>query len=136
MLVLEEDCREIDRSLDGFNGIMYEHAGEIAEASKERIRAVLAEMLDKVTAIRLDLGLPKQVVELDRLIESRLSHIWVTLHESRTQSLRGYGAAPEKLKEYLDPRVDEILGLHARLRETLQGARAERKPARASNEVP
>jgi hypothetical protein len=136
MLVLEEDCREIDRSLDGFHGIMYEHAGEIAEASKERIRAVLAEILDKVTAIRLDLGLHKQVVDLDRLIESRLSHIWVTLHESRTQSLRGYGAVPESLEEYLDPRVDEILGLYARLREALQGAKIEGKPARASNELP
>jgi hypothetical protein len=121
MLVLEEDCREIERSLDGFHGIMYEHAGEIAEASKERIRAVLAEILDRVTAIRLDLRLPKQVVDLDRLIESRLSRIWVTLYESKALSLRGYGAMPESLKEYLDPRVEEILRLLARVREALQG---------------
>jgi hypothetical protein len=135
MLILEEDCREIERSLDGFHGIMYEHAGEIPETSKGRIRAVLAEILAKVTAIRLDLGLQKQVVDLDRLIESRLSHIWVTLHESKTQSLRGYGAVPEGLREYMDPRVDEILGLYTRLREALHGARTEGKPERASNEV-
>jgi len=136
MLVLEEDCREIERSLDGFHGIMYEHAGEIPEANRECIRAVLAKILDNVAAIRLDLGLQKQVVDLERLIGSRLSHIWVTLHESRTESLRGYGVVPESLRQYLDPRVDEILGLYMRLREALHEARIEGKSARASNEVP
>jgi hypothetical protein len=81
------------------------------------------------------LGLGKQRVDLDKLIGSRLSHIWVTLHESKSQSLRGYGAVPEKLKEYLDPRVDGILGLLARLREALGEARMEGKPERASKEV-
>jgi hypothetical protein len=121
MLVLEEDCREIERNLDGFQGIFRESAGRITEATKRQVRVMLVEILDKVARIKLDLGLPKQTVDLDRLIESRLSHIWVTLHESRTQSLRGYGAVPEKLKEYLDPRVKEILRLLARVREALQG---------------
>jgi hypothetical protein len=135
MLTLEEDCREIERNLGGFHGVFYEYAGQISETSKEQIRMILLEVLDQATAIRSDLGLPKQTVELDKVIESRLSHIWVTLHESKSQSLGGYGAVPEKLKEYLDPRVDEILGLLARLREALGEARMEGKPERASDEV-
>jgi hypothetical protein len=135
MLTLEEDCREIERNLDGFHGIFYEYAGQIPETSKEQIRTILVGVLDQVTSIKLDLGLPKQTVDLDRMIESRLSHIWVTLHESKSQSLGGYGAVPEKLKEYLDPRVDEILGLLARLRGALGEARIEGKPERASDEV-
>jgi hypothetical protein len=83
----------------------------------------------------LDLGLPKRTVELDKVIESRLSHMWVTLYESKSQSLRGYGAVPEKLKEYMDPRVDGILGLLVRLREALGEPRMEGKPERASDEV-
>ena len=135
MLTLEEDCREIERNLDGFHGIFYEYAGAIPDTSKKQIRTMLAEILDDLTSIRFDLGLRKQTVDLDKLIESRLSHIWVTLHESKSQSLRGYGAVPEKLKEYLDPRVDGILGLLARLREALGEARMEGKPERASEEV-
>ena len=127
MLTLEEDCREIERNLDGFHGIFYEYAGQIPETSKEQIRTILLEVLDRVTTIRSDLGLPKRTVELDKVIESRLSHIWVTLHESKSQSLRGYGAVPEMLKEYLDPRVDGILGLLARLHEALGEARMEGK---------
>jgi hypothetical protein len=127
MLILEEDCREIERNLDGFHGILYEYAGEIPDATKQRMRATLAEILDKVTAIRRDLGLRKQVVELDKLIESRLSRIWVTLHESKSRGLRGYGAVPEELKAYLDPHLDGILSLLARLREALRQASTEGK---------
>jgi hypothetical protein len=135
MLILEEDCREIDRNLDGFHGIFYEYAGEIPETSKQRMRAMLAEILDKLTSIRLDLGLRKQVVELDKLIESRLSHIWVTLHESRSHGLRGYGAVPEGLKVYLDPRIDGILLLLNRVQEALREAKTEGKREDASKEA-
>ena len=120
MLILEEDCREIERNLDGFHGILYEYAGEIPEAAKERMRATLAEILDKLESISQELGLRKQVIELDKLIESRLSRIWVTLHESKSRGLRGYGAVPEDLKRYLDPRMDGILSLATHLRETLR----------------
>jgi hypothetical protein len=123
MLILEEDCREIERNLDGFHGILYEYAGEIPGATKQRMRGMLAEILDKVTSIRQELGLPKQVVELDKLIESRLSRIWVTLHESKSRGLRGYGVVPEDLRRYLDPRMDGILSLLAHLREALREAK-------------
>jgi len=123
MLILEEDCREIERNLDGFHGILYEYAGEIPEAAKERFRAILAEILDKLESISVELGLRKQVVELNKLIESRLSRIWVTLHESKSRSLRGYGVVPDDLKNYLDPRLDGILALAAHLRETLREAK-------------
>jgi len=123
MLILEEDCREIERNLDGFRGILYEYAGEIPESAKQRMRAVLAEILEKLESISLELGLRKQVVELDKLIESRLSRIWVTLHESKPRGLRGYGVVPEDLEKYLDPRLDGILARLTELREMLREAK-------------
>ena len=123
MLILEEDCREIERNLDGFRGILYEYAGEIPQATKEQMRSILAEILEKLESISLELGLRKQVIELDKLIESRLSRIWVTLHESKSRGLRGYGVVPEDLKKYLDPRMDGILSLVTDLRETLREAK-------------
>jgi hypothetical protein len=135
MMILEEDCREIERNLDGFHGILYEYAGEIPEASKQRMRGMLAEILGMVTSIRQELGLPKQVVELDKLIESRLSRIWVTLHESKSRGLRGYGVVPEDLKKYLDPRMDGMLSLLTRLQQALRERRAEGKREGASNEA-
>lgn len=125
MRTLEEDCREIERNLDGFKGILYEYAGEIREPSRRRMRRTLAEILKAITSIRLELQLPEQVVDLDKMIEARLSHMWVTLHESKSSSLRGYGVVPEVLSRYLDPRIDGILALLARVREALRESRTE-----------
>jgi len=123
MLILEENCREIERSLDGFQGILYEYVGEIPEATKRRVREMLAEILEKVDSIRVELGLTRQAVELEKLIESRLSHIWVTLHESKSRGLRGYGVVPEEMKKYLDPRIDAILSVVTKLRGALREAK-------------
>ena len=123
MHILEEDCREIERNLDGFRGILYEYAGHIPEGAKQRMRKTLAEILDKLEVISMELGLRKQVVELDKLIESRLSRIWVTLHESKSRGLRGYGVVPEDLRKYLDPRVDTILSRLSELRDALREAK-------------
>jgi len=127
MRTLEEDCREIERNLDGFKGILYEYAGEIPERSRRKMRRTLAEILNTITSMRLELQLPEQVIGLDKMVESRLSHMWVTLHESKSASLRGYGEVPEALSRYLDPRMDGMLALLARLREALRESRTEAK---------
>jgi hypothetical protein len=128
MRTLEEDCREIERNLDGFKGILYEYVGEVPDRSRRQMRRTLAEILNAIASMRLELQLPEQVIDLDKMIESRLSHMWVTLHESKSASLRGYGVVPEDLSRYLDPRIDGMLALLARLREALGRARMEGKP--------
>jgi hypothetical protein len=120
MLVLEKDCREIERALGGCKGVLYEYAGDLPEGSKTRMRATLAEILNALDSIRLELRLPRQVIGLDKVIEARISHMWVTMHESKSSGLRGYGAVPEELGRYLDPRIDGLLALLARLQEALR----------------
>jgi hypothetical protein len=127
MRTLEEDCREIERNLEGFKGILYEYAGEIPERSRRQMRRALAEILNAITSMRQELQLPAQVIDLDKMIESRLSHMWVTLHESKSASLRGYGVVPEDLSRYLDPRIDGMLALLAPLREALRESTMEAK---------
>jgi hypothetical protein len=125
MYIFEEDCQEIDRALDGYHGISRDVVGEVAERQKKRIRAVLAEILECLASLKLDLGLRKQEVDIQKVINARLSRMWVTLHESKSQYLRGYGAVPEELKSYLDPRIDELLSLWKHLREILSEGTAE-----------
>jgi len=127
MRTLEEDCREIECNLDGFKGILYEYAGEIPERSRRQMRRKLAEILNAISSMREELHLPEQVIDLDKMIESRLSHMWVTLHESKSASLRGYGVVPQDLSRYLDPRIDGMLALLARLREALRESTPEVK---------
>jgi len=120
MLTLEEDCREMERFLDGFTGVFYSYGGAPSEAARQTIRTLISEILRGLERIRLDLGLPQRQIEVGRLLAAHHSRMWVTLQETHAASLRGYGAVPDELAAYLEPRVDELLGLVASLRGAIE----------------
>ena len=119
LLILEEDCREIERYLDGFEGIYYAYIGTLSEPDKRATRATLKEILRHISKLQRELGLRRQQIELHKLLNARLSHIWVTLHEGKSQYLRAYGTISDELRTFLDPRVEELLRLLSRLRKIL-----------------
>ena len=127
MLTLEQDCREIERSLDGNAGIFYQYHGVFPDETRAAIRTLIAEILGRIDRIRFDLGLPQRRIEINKMLAAYLSRIWVTLHESTAHSLQGYGAVPGELGAYLEPRVEELLGLVASLRSAIESGK---KPLR------
>ncbi|MGO8786263.1 MAG: hypothetical protein ACLQVL_02620 [Terriglobia bacterium] len=132
MLNLEQECREIERSLDGYAGIFYQYVGAFPAETRQRIRGLLTEILQRIAQIRFDLDLPQRKIEIDKMLAAHLSQIWVTLHETHAHSLRGYGRVPEKLGAYLDPRVEEMLGLVANLRSAIESGK---NPANVGQEA-
>ena len=126
MLTLEQDCRQMDHYLEGYTGIYYQHLGVFPEDTQRTIRGLLSEILRKIARIKLDLGLPQRRTEVAKLLAAHLSEIWVTLHETKAHSLRGYGEVPKELSAYLDPRVEELLDLVATLRDAIESGN---KPA-------
>jgi hypothetical protein len=128
MLTLEEDCREIERFLDGYAGIFYTYLGVFPDETRATIRTLIAEILRRISHIRFDLGLPQRQIEISKMLAAHLSRIWVTLHESKAHSLQGYGVVPDELGSYLEPRVEELLGLVASLRDAIESGK---KPLRA-----
>jgi hypothetical protein len=118
--VIEDECREIMRYLDGYHGIFSEYVGEVPPAAKQAARSVLMEIVEALLAIKRDLALSKRQIDLHRVFNAHLSHIWVTLHECKGESLRGHGAVPEDLQAYLELRIDELLGLLRSLRSLLE----------------
>lgn len=120
LLTVEEDCQELVRYLDGYAGIFYAYLPVLPEESRKTIRELVAEILRGIGRIRRDLGLPQRQNEVTRLLAAHHSRLWVTLHETRGETLRGYGPVPEELTAYLDPRVDKLLGLVANLRTAIE----------------
>jgi len=118
--IIEEDCHEIESCLNSAPGILSEVVGEMSDSTRQRIRGILAEMLDGLVPIKLDLELRKRQVDIHNVMMARISHIWVTLHESKAHSLQGYGVVPEELKSYLDPRLDDLLAHLRRVRELVE----------------
>lgn len=117
--ILEEDCGEVERCLKGYEGIGFEYVGTLSESGRRAAAATLKEILKSLSRLQRELGLPRQQIELRKLLNAHLSHMWVTLHESKSQSLRGYGAIPDGLRAFLDPRMDQLLKLLNRMREVV-----------------
>ncbi len=128
LLTVEEDCQELVRYLDGYAGILYAYLPVLPEESRKTIRALVAEILQGIDHIRQDLGLPRRQNEVTRLLAAHHSRMWVTLHETHGETLRGYGPVPAELTAYLDPRVDKLLSLVADLRTAIESGA---KPAPA-----
>ena len=120
MLTLEEDCREMERFLDGFTGVFYSYRGVPSDAVRQTIRTLISEILRGIERIRLDLGLPQRQTEVGRLLAAHHSRMWVTLQETNAASLRGYGEVPDELAAYLQPRVDDLLRVVASLRDAIE----------------
>jgi len=123
MLTLEKDCCEIERFLDGYAGIFYQYLGVFPDETRRTIRSLISEILQRIARIRFDLGLPQRQIEIDKMLAAHLSRIWVTLHETNAYSLQGHGRVPEKLSAYLEPRVEELLGLVASLRGAVESGK-------------
>ncbi len=123
MLTLEQECREIERSLDGYAGIFYQYVGVFPAETRQTIRGLITGILQRIACIRFDLDLPQRQIEVDKMLAAHLSQIWVTLHETHAHSLRGYGRVPEKLSAYLEPHMEELLGLVASLRRAIECGR-------------
>ncbi|MFZ0962331.1 MAG: hypothetical protein WAO35_15645 [Terriglobia bacterium] len=120
MLTLEQDCREIERFLDGYAGIYYQYFGAFPDETRRMIRTLIAEILQRIARIRFDLGLPQRQIEVDKMLAAHLSQVWVTLHETKAHSLRGFGKVSDELSAYLEPRVEELLGLVTNLRGVIE----------------
>jgi hypothetical protein len=123
MLILEQDCREIERFLDGYAGIFYQYLGVSSDETRRTIRTLISEILRRIACIRFDLGLPQRQIEINRMLAAHLSQMWVTLNETNGHSLRGYGEVPEELSAYLEPRVEELLGLVESLRGAIESVK-------------
>jgi hypothetical protein len=123
MLTLEEDCRQIERFLDGYAGVYYAYVGAFTSETRQAVRTLIDEILRRIGRIRLDLGLPQRQVEVSRAVAAHLSRVWVTLQESKADSLKGYGAVPPELGAYLELHVEEILALVAKLQSAIESGK-------------
>ena len=113
----------MDRFLDVYAGIYYQHVGVFREEARLKIRTLLSEILERIARIKHDLNLPQRQIDMARSLSAYLSEMWVTLHETKAQALRGYGEVPNELRAYLDPHVEEILVLVADLRGTIEAGK-------------
>ena len=105
---VEEYLRVVASWIDGFEGIFYAAPAELPEEQRARARTVIAVILGGLERVRQELGLDQQQMSSLGIMRAYLSELWVSLVETRSRYLRGYGEVPPELGEYLDQRVGEL----------------------------
>lgn len=105
---VEEYLRVVESWLDGYEGVFYGSRAELSADQRLRIRMLIAEILDGLRRVKLELALEPLEGSSLGIIRAYLSELWVSLVETRGRYLRGYGEVPPGLARYLDQRVDEI----------------------------
>ena len=83
MLTLEQDCREIEHFLDGYAGIFYQYLGLFPDETRRTIRTLISGILQRITPIRLDLGVVRTCSVGPRLFG---------IHRGRTADLQNRSA--------------------------------------------
>jgi hypothetical protein len=119
---VEEYLRVVASWIDGFEGIFYGAPVELSEAQRARARTVIAEVLGGLGRVRQDLGLERQQMSSIGIMRAYLSELWVSLVETRSRYLQGYGEVPPELAEYLDRRVSELETQVSEIRRLVEAA--------------
>ncbi|HXJ92300.1 MAG TPA: hypothetical protein VMT20_05410 [Terriglobia bacterium] len=105
---VEEYLRVVASWMDGFEGIFYGAPAELREEQRARARALIGDVLSGLERVRGELGLDQQRMSSIGVMRAYLSELWVSLVETRSRYLRGYGEVPSELAEYLDRHVGEL----------------------------
>jgi len=119
---VEEYLRVVASWMDGFEGIFYGAPAELPEGQRARACALIAELLAGLERVRQELGLDRQQMSSVGVMRAYLSELWVSLVETRSSYLGGYGEVPPELAEYLDRRVDELESKVSEIRRLVEAA--------------
>ncbi len=119
---VEEYLRVVASWIDGFEGIFYGAPAELPEGQRARARALIGEVFGRLERVRGELGLERQQMSSIGVMRAYLSELWVSLVETYSRYLRGYGEVPSELAEYLDRRVGELEGRVNEIRHLVEAA--------------
>jgi len=128
---VEEYLRVVESWLDGAQGIFYSAEAELSEERRQRVRALIGEVLAGLDRIRRELGLQPEEVSALGVMRAYLSELWVSLVETRGRYLRGYGQVPPDLEHYLDDRIGGLESQVNEIRRLVDGAAKDPPASRA-----
>lgn len=92
-------------------GILNRVADDVSPRQAEELRALVSQLKEILTRLHDDLGIQSVVHSPSHTIYALLSTMAVTLEESQSGSLRGYGPVSEAVKARWDPEVDRMVSL-------------------------
>ncbi|MBI3949477.1 MAG: hypothetical protein HY314_03375 [Acidobacteria bacterium] len=124
MSLIEQTLRELEACyLTGgpvTNGEMVRVTNDLTATEVERLLDLFNQIRQQVGHIRRQFHLRPQTYDVRRMVAARFSHFWATLHDCRTSKLKGTGRVDPRLKQALDPAIDQLINLAEELERVIQ----------------
>lgn len=115
---LSVTARHIESSIDDIeellNGRRHDSVTEkvimnLNQEKREKILELTKIIREKNQIMFKDLELNGNVFYEDRIVRSRVSHIWTLLCDSTAEALRGYGEVTPEQREMINKHVNSLL---------------------------
>jgi hypothetical protein len=107
--------------LDRKPGVLFRISPDIPAEIAEKLRESGAQLKARLEQLRDELGIEPAVHSPAHAIYALLSTMAVTLEESQSSTLRGYGPVPEELPSRWDPEVDRLVASLDRMMDLVSG---------------
>ncbi len=113
MRLIEEKMRAIERQLDQplEHWLLFEVRNDITPDIERALRQPIQEVYTLIGALIEQFALPLETELASREILKGLSHLWVMLQESDSNSFQRYGTVNPALAPELDPQIDRLARL-------------------------
>jgi hypothetical protein len=112
LLLLDRMLCEVEQYAQGreVHSVFYVEHNALAPDQRTSLLAEIAPMRDLLRELKDSLGLKTETEDVGRKIWGECSTFWEVLVETKSRFLKRYGPPPEGLAEYLDPRIDALIG--------------------------
>jgi hypothetical protein len=91
------------------DGEMVRTRNDLTDAEVKRLLDLFGQVCQQIGQVRRQFHLRPQRHDLRRLLAAKFAHFWATLHDCRTPKLKGTGPLDPRLKQTLDPAIDQLI---------------------------
>jgi hypothetical protein len=112
LLLCDRMLCEVEQYAQGreVRSVFYVERNALSPSHRTSLSAEIAHMRHLLQELKDGLGLETEAQDVGRRIWGECSTFWEVLVETKSRFLKRYGQPPEGLADYLDPRIDALIG--------------------------
>jgi hypothetical protein len=112
LTLLDEALNELEQWGHGreIRSVLYMETNTLSPEQRKAILSEVKNMRERLLELRNTLHLEGSTRDAVRTIRGQCSSVWVNLSELQGRHLSRYGEPPLGLAEYLEPRIEELIG--------------------------
>jgi Ni,Fe-hydrogenase maturation factor len=119
----DESIQRMERLLidGGQDGVVRKIKGNLSQESREALLAGVSSLRALLNSMVQNFSLQPHPLDLRRVLQAELSHLWVLFENCRPARMKGYGQEfAQETRETLEKNVETLLAEILKLREQLK----------------